>query len=53
MVEKEKANARELLDALTKMVRETFVATYEKEENALIMRLINGQRFAISVQEIT
>ena len=52
-MEKEKANVGELFDALTEIVRETFVATYEKEENTLVMRLVNGQRFAISVQELT
>lgn len=44
--------AKMLLDELTEVITDTFVATYEVAENALIMRIPNGQRFSVSVEEI-
>jgi len=44
--------AKMLLDELTEVITDTFVATYEVAENALIMRIPSGQRFSVSVEEI-
>ena len=52
-MEKQKANAKELTNEAVELFRENFVATYEREENACIMRLPNGQKFKISRAEIS
>ena len=47
-----KATAKDLFEKLAEVVAETFVATYEKGDNVLIMRIPNGQTFKITVQEV-
>ena len=46
------ANVNELFDELARVIKENFVAIYQKEENNILtMRLPNGQQFKISVKE--
>ena len=46
------ANVNELFDELARVIKENFVAIYQKEENHILtMRLPNGQQFQISVKE--
>ncbi len=46
------ANVNELFDELARVIKENFVAIYQKEENNILtMRLPNGQQFQISVKE--
>lgn len=52
LVEVQRANAGELMENLTDLIRHNFVATYGREEGALIMRLPNGQTFRIWAEEI-
>lgn len=47
-----KVQAEDLLKELTDVIRNAFVATYEREEDSLIMRLVNGQSFCIKVEEM-
>ena len=51
-MEKQKANAKALTDEMAELIRENFVATYSREENVLMMRLPNGQKFQISIEEM-
>ena len=48
----EKAKAEELLQELLEVVADNFIATYETEGNSFIMRIANGQRFRVSVEEV-
>lgn len=48
----EKAKAEDLFQELLEVIEDTFIATYEVEKCALVMRIPNGQRFRVSVQEI-
>ena len=52
IVQDGKATAKDLFDKLAEVMAETFVATYEKGDNVLIMRIVNGQKFRISVEEM-
>ena len=46
------ANVNELFDELARVIKENYVAIYQKEENNILtMRLPNGQQFQISVKE--
>ena len=48
----EKAKAEDLFQELTEVITDSFVAAYETEGNALIMRIANGQKFRIAVEEV-
>lgn len=48
-----RASVGALFEEVASLIVENFVATYQKDgENALIMRLPNGQQFKISVEEM-
>ncbi len=47
-----KATAEELFEKLAKVITEEFVATYERKDLALLMRIPNGQMFKITVEEV-
>ena len=48
----EKTKTEDLFQELTEVITDSFVATYKTEENALIMKISNGQKFRISVEEL-
>ena len=48
----DKAKAGDLLQKLLELVRETLVATYEEKNGMIFMRIPNGQRFKILVEEV-
>lgn len=48
----EKAKAEDLFQELAEVITDSFVATYETEGNALIMRIPSGQKFRIAVEEV-
>ena len=51
--EQKRASVGVLFEEVANLIVENFVATYQKDgENALIMRLPNGQQFKISVEEM-
>ena len=50
--QKYRAKAEDLLNELTSVMRSAFIAIYEKEEKSVIMRLVNGQRFRVTVDEL-
>lgn len=52
MKEQEKATTNEVLQSLLEVVSENLVAIYEVEERSIIMRILNGQKFRISIEEI-
>lgn len=45
-------NEDNLFKELLEVITDTFIATYEEEENSMIMRLVSGKRFRISVEEL-
>lgn len=46
------AKVEDLFQELAKVVAENFVATYEVNEgNVLVMKIPNGQKFQITVEE--
>lgn len=47
-----KAKAEDLFEKLAKVITEEFVATYERKDLALLMRIPNGQTFKITVEEV-
>ena len=49
---KERATVEGLFCEITELIRNNFVATYQRMENILTMRLPNGQKFSVSIQEI-
>lgn len=50
--EQKRASVGVLFEEVASLIVENFVATYQKDgENALIMRLPNGQQFKIAVEE--
>lgn len=51
-VTEEKAKAEDLFEELVEVITDSFLATYEREENALIMRIPSGQKFRIAVEEV-
>ena len=50
--EEQKAKAEDLFEELVEVITDSFVATYETEGNALIMRIPSGQKFRIAVEEV-
>lgn len=48
-----KANAKDLFEEIVEVITDSFVATYQAEGNSLTMRIPNGQKFRITVEEIT
>ena len=50
--EKKKVAVQELFKELAGTIAELYVAIYEKQDNSLIMRLLNGQKFKITVEEM-
>ena len=48
-----RANVKDLFQEIVEITRNSFVATYEVKNASLIMRIPNGQKFRISVEEIT
>lgn len=47
-----RAKVGDLCKELSEVVRNSFIGTYEIEDTSIIMRIPNGQKFLISVQEI-
>ena len=46
------ASVDELFEEVSRVIKENFVATYQKEDDCVLgMRLPNGQQFKISVEE--
>ncbi|MBR2970878.1 MAG: hypothetical protein IKC48_03680 [Clostridia bacterium] len=41
-----------LFNEILEVVTDSFVAIYEIEQNSIIMRFLNGQKFLISVKEV-
>lgn len=52
MIIEKKAKVSDLFKEVLEVITDTFVATYEVEENSLIMRIPNGQKFRISVEGV-
>lgn len=51
-LDKEKqAKVSDLFQEIVEVITDTFVATYEIECNSIIMRIVNGQKFRITVEE--
>lgn len=50
--EEQKAKAEDLFEELVEVITDSFVATYETEANAMIMRIPSGQKFRIAVEEV-
>lgn len=50
--EQNRATATALLEEVAEVVKDAFVATYQTEENALVMQIPNGQKFRIAVAEL-
>lgn len=48
-----RAKVGELCKKLSELVRNSFIGTYKVEDTSIIMRIPNGQKFRISVEEIT
>lgn len=40
-----------LFKEITELIRNNFVATYEREDNSIIMRIPNGEKFRILVNK--
>lgn len=47
-----RAQPKELLQELSEVIADTFVGTYQMDDNSLIMRIPNGQAFRIIVEEV-
>ncbi len=47
-----KAKVGDLFEKLVEVIVNNFVATYERKDLALLMRIPNGQTFKISVEEV-
>lgn len=53
VLSEKKPTAEDMLKAVSEVVRENFVATYERTGNsALLIRLVGGQRFRLSIEEV-
>jgi len=48
----EKIKEKEILEEIEIVLKDTFVATFE-ENNKIVMKMLNGQKFLISVKELT
>ena len=51
MEERERANAKEILEEVALAINDTFIARCERVEGGIIMRLLNGQKFRLNVEE--
>lgn len=47
-----RAKVGDLFKELSELVRNSFIGTYEIKDTSIIMRIPNGQKFRISVEEI-
>ena len=47
-----KATVGDLFERLAEVVKDDFIATYQREENALLMTIPNGQKFRVAVTEL-
>ena len=52
MKKESEASVEELTEEIVSVIKKSFVAIYEREGNSLIMRIPNGQKFRISVEEL-
>jgi hypothetical protein len=53
--EEKRIDARELLKEFRQTIKENYVVLTEEnpsEENAIVLRYLNGQRFSLSIREI-
>ena len=48
-----RAKVGDLFQEILELVRNSFIGTYKVEDTSIIMRIPNGQKFRISVEEIT
>ncbi len=47
-----RAKVENLFQEILELVRNSFIGTYETQDHSIIMRIPNGQKFRISVEEI-
>lgn len=45
-------DVEKVFQEIVTVIKDGFVATYQTENNALIMRIVNGQKFRITVEEV-
>ena len=45
-------NKKNLLEEISLLIKDELIATYTQEENSLLIHLLNGQTFRISIEEI-
>ncbi len=51
-MKKQSISANELAEEITVLIKEEFVAKYEKIENALQIHFSNGQSFLLKITEL-
>ena len=51
MEERERTNAKEILEEVALAINDTFIARWERVEGGIIMRMLNGQKFRLNVEE--
>lgn len=50
---KKRVETKELFEEIVGGVKDNFVAIYETEQSTLIIRMLNGQKFRLSLEEIS
>ena len=50
---KKRVETKELFEEIVGVVKDNFVAIYETEQSTLIIRMLNGQNFRLSLEEIS
>lgn len=50
---KKRVETKELFEEIVGVVKDNFVAIYETEQSTLIIRMLNGQKFRLSFEEIS
>lgn len=50
---KKRVETKELFEEIVGVVKDNFVAIYETEQSTLIIRMLNGQKFRLSLEEIS
>ena len=48
-----KAKVEDLFAEIVEVIKNNFVAIYQTQANALIMRIPNGQKFRVIVEEVS
>ena len=50
--DEQETSAENLFKELLEVVTDTFIATYEVEGNSMVMKIVCGKKFRISVEEL-